>query len=228
MENKLLITILFVLMACHTGCMTTTQEGAVIGTGAGAALGAGIGALVGDPAMGAAIGAGAGALGGALIGDHIDNKREQAEKAQMYRQREMEGEMPVRSGYQQELDAQRSEESNYSIANETHEDFFKRQWVDDHWVYIPTNNPNEANLFRRVKDENGRWDFISININKKEFGINQDKPIPSSTKTHKVSHSRDQVPQKLPLSENEGIEEARKELEKELEAIRKEEKQGEK
>ena len=132
----------------------------------------------------------------------------------------MEGEIPVRSGYQQELDAQRSGETIYSNVvkiKETNEDLFKRQWGNDHWVYTPTNNPNEATLFRRVKDENGHWIFIPVNINKKEFGINQDKTVPSYTNTG-------QVPQKLPLSENEGIEEARKELEKELEAIRKEKK----
>lgn len=200
MENKLSLIIFFSLMICHTGCMTTTQEGAVIGTGAGAALGAGIGALVGDPAMGAAIGAGAGALGGALIGDHIDNKREQAEKTQMYRQLEMEEKMPVRNEFQEEPDAQRSEETNYSTIKERNEDLFTREWGNDHWTYTPTNNPNEANLFRRVKDENGRWVFIPVNISKEEFGINQGEHIP--------------------ISENEGIEKARKELEKELESIR--------
>ncbi len=203
MKNKLLLTILFALVACHTGCMTTTQEGAVIGTGTGAALGAGIGALMGDPAMGAAIGAGVGALGGALIGDHIDNKREQVEKAQMYRQLEMEGNIPVRNEFQQELDAQRSEEPSYSTIKERNEDLFTREWENGHWTYTLTNNPDEANLFRRVKDKNSHWIFIPID--KKEFGTNQDKHIP--------------------LPQNEGIEEARKELEKELEAIRKEKKQ---
>lgn len=169
MENKLLLTILFSLMICHAGCMTTTQKGAAYGTAGGAALGAG-------------------------IGDHIDKKREQAEKAQMYRQLEMEGEMPVRSGYQQEPVAQRSE------------DLFTREWENDHWVYTPTNNPNESNLFRRVKGENGRWDFIPVKINKLDSGMAVVKP-------------------QQYISENEGIEEARKELEKELEAIRKEDKQ---
>lgn len=99
-----------------TGCLTTTQKGAAVGTGAGAALGAGIGALTGSPAMGAAIGAGAGALGGALVGDHLDKKREAAEKAQMERQLEMER----KSGS--------GEGKNYI---EGHYEYVKkRKWVD--------------------------------------------------------------------------------------------------
>ncbi len=73
-----------------TGCMTTTQKSTAVGAGTGAALGAGIGALTGSPAMGAAIGAGAGAVGGALVGDHMDQKREEAERAEMQRQLELE------------------------------------------------------------------------------------------------------------------------------------------
>lgn len=99
-----------------TGCLTTTQKGAAVGTGAGAALGAGIGALTGSPAMGAAIGAGAGALGGALVGDHLDKKREAAEKAQMERQLEMER----KSGS--------GEGKNYIEGH--HEYVKKRKWVD--------------------------------------------------------------------------------------------------
>ncbi len=73
-----------------TGCMTTTQKGAGIGAGAGAATGAIIGALAGDPALGAALGAGVGAVGGALVGDHMDDKREEAEKVELQRQLELE------------------------------------------------------------------------------------------------------------------------------------------
>lgn len=99
-----------------TGCLTTTQKGAAVGTGAGAALGAGIGALTGSPAMGAAIGAGAGALGGALVGDHLDKKREAAEKAQMERQLEMERKSSSGEG------------KNYI---EGHYEYVKkRKWVD--------------------------------------------------------------------------------------------------
>ncbi len=72
------------------GCMTTTQKGTAVGTGVGAGLGAGIGALTGNAGMGALIGAGAGAVGGAMVGDHMDKKREEAEKADLQRQLEME------------------------------------------------------------------------------------------------------------------------------------------
>ena len=40
--------------------------------------------------MGAALGAGVGAVGGALVGDHLDKKREEQEKAEIYRQLELE------------------------------------------------------------------------------------------------------------------------------------------
>ncbi len=92
MHGKLtVITICIMLVAVFTaGCLTTSQKGAVIGTGTGAALGAGIGALTGNPGMGAAIGAGAGAIGGALVGDHIDEERREAERYEWHRQLEME------------------------------------------------------------------------------------------------------------------------------------------
>ncbi len=44
--------------------------------------------------MGAAIGAGAGAVGGTLIGDHLDNKREEQEKAEIYRHHDLEKHPP--------------------------------------------------------------------------------------------------------------------------------------
>lgn len=92
MANKINISIacIMIISIVSAGCMTTTQKGAGIGTGVGAALGAGIGALTGAPAKGAAIGAGVGALSGALVGDQMDKKREEMEKAEMQRQLEME------------------------------------------------------------------------------------------------------------------------------------------
>ena len=99
-----------------TGCLTTTQKNSGIGTGIGAALGAGIGALVGDPVMGAAIGAGAGALGGALVGDDLDKKREEAEKADLERQLEL------------ERKAGSGEGKNY--IEEHYEYVKKRKWID--------------------------------------------------------------------------------------------------
>lgn len=208
MKSNLSLTILcaLILLICHTGCMTTTQKGAAIGAGTGAGIGALIGSLTGNAGMGAAIGAGVGALGGTLIGDSIDQKREEREKAEIQRKLELEGKGSRKSDYYQELEAERSEETIYSNVvriKEGNEGFFTRNWEHDHWAYTPTNNPNEANLFKRVKGKDGRWDFIPI-INEKEFGTSQDKHIPSS--------------------ENEGLGKARKEIEKELEAIRKESK----
>ncbi len=77
-----------------TGCLSTTQKGAVIGTGVGTATGTMVGTFTGNTAMGAALGAGAGAVGGALIGDHLDKKREEQEKAEIYRQLELEKQKP--------------------------------------------------------------------------------------------------------------------------------------
>jgi len=118
MSKKIILAAICIasISVLTTGCLTTTQKGAAVGTGAGAALGAGIGALTGSPAMGAAIGAGAGALGGALVGDHLDKKRETAEKAQMERQLEMERKSSSGEG------------KNYI---EGHYEYVKkRKWVD--------------------------------------------------------------------------------------------------
>ncbi len=94
MRIKIIVTIISItsITILITGCFTTTttQKGAAIGTGGGAAVGAGIGALAGSAGTGALIGAGAGAVGGALVGDHLDKKREEQEKAELYRQMELE------------------------------------------------------------------------------------------------------------------------------------------
>lgn len=222
MKSNFSLTILcaLILLICHTGCMTTTQKGAAAGTGIGAALGAGIGALTGNAGMGAAIGAGAGAVGGALMGDYIDNKREQAEKAQMKRQLEMERTVPVESEYQKELDAQRSEESSYSIVNETNEDFFEREWSNDHWVYTPTNNPNEANLFRRVKDKNGYWIFIPLNPHEDLQLKTKKEPNDLEVKTELPEEPR----KDSPFEGNKDIEEATRRIDDALKAGRNEQK----
>lgn len=118
MRNKIIFTIanIAIVSVIATGCVTTTQKSSGIGAGIGAALGAGIGALVGDPAMGAAIGAGAGALGGAVTGDHLDKKREEAEKAELERQLELEKKAGSREG------------KNYI---EGHYEYVKkRNWID--------------------------------------------------------------------------------------------------
>lgn len=92
MNHKIVLSVIGIALISifSSGCLTTTQKSAGVGTGVGAALGAGIGAIVGDPALGAAIGAGAGALGGAMVGDHMDNKREKRENADLQRQLELE------------------------------------------------------------------------------------------------------------------------------------------
>lgn len=207
MGNRLQQVIFFVLcialLFCSTGC-TTTQKGAGAGAGIGAGLGAGIGAGVGGKKgalIGAGIGALTGALGGALAGDQIDKKREEAEKKE----------------YKEERDAFMKEKTNESITIGTNNgELFTRVWKNEHWTYIPTNNPNDANLYRRGKDENDRWIFIPINNNEK--GGDTNKLMPSNPTN---SNMEDQ----LPIFKNEGFEKANNEIEKELEAIRNENKQ---
>jgi outer membrane lipoprotein SlyB len=92
MRIKIIITFLCIasVSILTTGCLSTTQKGAVIGAGAGTATGTMVGTFTGNTAMGAALGAGVGAVGGALVGDHLDKKREEQEKAKRYRQLELE------------------------------------------------------------------------------------------------------------------------------------------
>ena len=92
MRSKIIITFMCiaVISILTTGCLSTTQKGAVIGTGVGTATGTMIGTFTGNTAMGAALGAGAGAVGGVLVGDHLDKKREEQEKAEIYRHLELE------------------------------------------------------------------------------------------------------------------------------------------
>ncbi len=118
MYKKIIFTVMCVaaISILTTGCMTTTQKGTAAGTGIGAALGAGIGALAGNPSMGAAIGAGTGAVGGALIGDHMDKKREAAEKAALERQLVLERQSSSGRG-------QNKIEGHYEYLK-------KRKWVD--------------------------------------------------------------------------------------------------
>ncbi len=119
MYRKIIIAVLCVasIAILSTGCqMTGTQKGTAAGAGVGAALGAGIGALTGNAAMGAAIGAGVGAVGGGLTGDHMDKKREAAEKADLQRQLELERQSGSGQG-QNKVDAH-------------YEYIKKRKWVD--------------------------------------------------------------------------------------------------
>jgi len=92
MRSKMIITVVCITAVTFltTGCLTTTQKGAVIGTGVGTATGTMIGTFTDNTAMGAALGAGAGAVGGILVGDHLDKEGEEQEKAEIYRQLELE------------------------------------------------------------------------------------------------------------------------------------------
>ncbi len=118
MRNKVAFAVmcLAIISILATGCQTTTQRSSGIGAGIGTALGAGIGALLGDPGLGMAIGTGVGALGGALVGDQLDKKREEAEKAELERQLELESR------------AESGEGKNYI---EGHYEYVKkRKWID--------------------------------------------------------------------------------------------------
>ena len=92
MRSKIIITFLSIAFVSilTTGCLSTTQKGAVIGAGVGTATGTMVGTFTGNTAMGAALGAGAGVVGGALVGDHLDKNREEQEKVERYRQLELE------------------------------------------------------------------------------------------------------------------------------------------
>ncbi len=118
MRNKVTFAVmcLVIISILATGCVTTTQKSSGIGAGIGTVLGAGIGALLGDPGLGMAIGAGAGSLGGALVGDQLDKKREEAEKAELERQLEL------------ERKAGSGEGKNY--IEEHYEYVKKRKWID--------------------------------------------------------------------------------------------------
>ncbi len=118
MYKKIIIAVVCVaaISVLSTGCqMTETQKGTAAGAGIGAALGAGIGALAGNAGMGAAIGAGVGAVGGGLVGDNIDEKREDSEKADLQRQLELERQKAPQG--QNKIDAH-------------YEYIKKRKWVD--------------------------------------------------------------------------------------------------
>ena len=107
---------LVIISLLTTGCQTTSKQSAGMGTGIGTLLGAGIGALLGDPGLGMAIGAGAGSLGGAVVGDQLEKKRAEAEKAELERQ--LEPERKAESG----------EGKNYI---EGHNEYVKKRiWID--------------------------------------------------------------------------------------------------
>ena len=118
MRGKIIVTIMCVatISILTTGCLSTTQKGAVIGTGVGTATGTMIGTFTGNTAMGAAIGAGTGAVGGALVGDHMDQKREEAERADMQRQLA--------------LERQSSSGQGKNLIDGHYEYVKKRKWVD--------------------------------------------------------------------------------------------------
>jgi len=66
---------LTLLCGCGESSLTTTEKGAIIGTGAGASLGAVIVAPLARWRVGAGVGAVVGLVGGALIGDQIQERK---------------------------------------------------------------------------------------------------------------------------------------------------------
>jgi len=150
MRGNIIVTIMCVVAISifATGCLTTTQKSAAIGTGGGAAVGAGIGALAGNAGLGAAIGAGVGAVGGALAGDHLDKKREEQEQAALYRQLTLEKQT-------------NSAGKNYI---EGHYEYVKkRQWVDTsktERVWVAESYEGERRIEGHYEERNapsGHW-----------------------------------------------------------------------
>ena len=153
MYKKIIIAVVCIaaISVLSTGCqMTGTQKGTAAGAGLGAALGAGIGALAGNAGMGAAIGAGVGAVGGGLTGDHMDNKREAAEKADLQRQLELERQSGSSQG-QNKIDA------HYEYVK-------KRKWVDtskNERVWVEERVDGDRRIEGHYEDRNvpsGHWD----------------------------------------------------------------------
>lgn len=150
MRVKIMITIMCVaaISIFTTGCMTTTQKTTAVGTGGGAAVGAGIGALAGNAGMGALIGAGAGAVGGALVGDHMDKKREEREKAELYRQMSLEK--------QKNTQGKNLVEGHYEYVT-------KKQWVDSsktERVWVPERYEGERRIEGHYEERHvpsGQW-----------------------------------------------------------------------
>ena len=151
MSKKIIfVCICFATISMLTaGCMTTTQKGTAVGTGVGAALGTGIGALAGHAGMGAIVGAGAGAVGGALVGDHMDQKREEAEKANLRRQLELERQSGSGRG-------QNKIEGHYEYVK-------RRKWVDTsekERIWVEERNDGERRIEGHYEDRNvpsGYW-----------------------------------------------------------------------
>ncbi|MCP4274319.1 MAG: hypothetical protein GY781_20545 [Gammaproteobacteria bacterium] len=123
---------LVIISILATGCQTTSKKSAGIGSGIGALLGAGIGALLGDPGLGMAIGAGAGTLGGAVVGDQLEKKRVEAEKAELERQLEP------------EIKAESGEGKNYI---EGHNEYVKKR------IWIDTSQKERVWVEERVEDD---------------------------------------------------------------------------
>ncbi len=71
--KKFWVLTLVLAVVVLSGC-TTTQKGALLGSGIGSAVGAIIGHQSGHTAEGAGIGAAVGGLGGALIGEQTAQK----------------------------------------------------------------------------------------------------------------------------------------------------------
>ena len=109
---------------------------------------------------------------------------------------------------QQELKVKRSEESRYSIIKERDGELFERIWENNHWTYTPTNDSAKPNLFLRVKDKNGRWEFIPLNNDNR-----QDQVIIPQIQHEDFSPPSERSHEGLQLKGNKGIEEATRRIE---------------
>jgi len=100
----------------------------------------------------------------------------------------------------------------YTYTKKPNEDFFKRHWKKDHWVYTPTHSTSEPNLFRRAKNAYGYWGFIALTPLDKHPSLKSERLEKKKRKTS--------IQDKHPSSEDEGLEKARKEIQDELKIIR--------
>ena len=84
--SRLLVSAVAVTALTFGGCasdgsLSTTGQGAAIGTASGAAVGALIGSMSGDAGKGALIGAVGGAIAGGMVGAYMEEQRQDFEKA---------------------------------------------------------------------------------------------------------------------------------------------------
>ena len=152
MRNKVVYTVLclVIVFILATSCNTTQKKSSGMGAGIGMVLGLSIGALLGDPGLGMAIGTGAGSLGGAVVGDQLEKKREEAEKAELQRQLEPEKENGSKEGKDYI-------EGHYEYVK-------KRKWIDTSQkekVYVEESIEDDRRIEAHYEDRvlpSGYWE----------------------------------------------------------------------